>query len=70
MCAGAIIQARIPTVVYGTVDPKAGACHTLYQITTDERLNHQAAVVGGVLASECRVLLQDFFAQQRAQGKK
>lgn len=70
MCAGAIIQARIPTVVYGTTDLKAGACHSLYQITQDSRLNHQAAVLGGVLMDECRLILQDFFAQQRALGKK
>lgn len=70
MCAGAIVQARLPTVVYGTTDPKAGACHTLYQITQDARLNHQAAVLGGVLQEECRIILQAFFAQQRALGKK
>ncbi len=70
MCAGAIVQARMPTVVYGTRDPKAGACHTLYQITCDARLNHQAAVIGGVLADECRAILQEFFLQQRALGKK
>ncbi|MBI1313864.1 tRNA adenosine(34) deaminase TadA [bacterium] len=70
MCAGAIVQARIPTVVYGTTDPKGGACHTLYQITDDERLNHRATVLGGVLQDECRSLLQEFFRQQRALGKK
>jgi tRNA(adenine34) deaminase len=70
MCAGAIVQARLPTVVYGTTDAKAGACHTLYQITTDARLNHQSAVIGGVLADDCRTILQEFFAQQRALGKK
>lgn len=70
MCAGAIVQARIPRVIYGTDDPKAGASHTLYQITSDPRLNHQATVMGGVLQPECRALLQDFFAEQRAQGKK
>jgi len=70
MCAGAIVQARIPTVVYGAADPKGGACHTLYQITTDPRLNHQAAVLGGVLRDECREILQAFFGQQRALGKK
>lgn len=70
MCAGAIVQARIPTVVYGATDPKAGACHTLYQITADARLNHQSTAIGGVLADECRAILQEFFAQQRAQGKK
>src|SRR5262250_1109289 len=70
MCAGAIVQARLPTVIYGTTDPKVGACHTLYRITTDPRLNHQAAVLGGVLAEDCRAILQEFFAQQRALGKK
>jgi len=70
MCAGAIVQARIPTVVYGTEDPKGGACHTLFQITNDKRLNHQASVLGGVLRDECRALLQEFFALQRSLGKK
>ncbi len=70
MCAGAIVQARLPTVVYGTTDSKAGACHSLYQLTDDSRLNHRATVVGGVLREECRALLQQFFAQQRALGKK
>ena len=70
MCAGAIVQARIPTVVYGTTDPKAGACHTLYQITDDARLNHQTTVLGGVLQEECKAILQEFFAAQRALGKK
>lgn len=70
MCAGAIVLARIPTVIYGTTDPKAGACHSLFQITDDTRLNHRAAVLGGVLQPECKSLLQEFFAQQRALGKK
>lgn len=70
MCAGAIVQARIPTVIYGTADPKAGACHSLYQITGDPRLNHQTTTIGGVLQEECRLLLQEFFARQRSLGKK
>jgi tRNA(adenine34) deaminase len=70
MCAGAIVLARIPTVIYGTTDPKAGACHSLFQITDDARLNHRATVLGGVLQPECKGLLQEFFAQQRALGKK
>lgn len=70
MCAGAIVQARLPRVIYGTADPKAGACHTLYQITDDPRLNHRAAVIGGVLEFECRAVLQEFFALQRSKGKK
>lgn len=70
MCAGAIVQARVPTVVYGTADPKAGACHSLFRLTDDPRLNHRATVIGGVLRDECRSLLQDFFLDQRALGKK
>lgn len=65
MCAGAIVQARIPHVVYGCTDPKAGACHTLYQITTDPRLNHRCQVIGGVMADECAAALSDFFAKKR-----
>ena len=70
MCAGAILQARIPTVVFGTTDPKAGACQSLFQITTDSRLNHQCGVLGGVLKEPCKAILQEFFAAQRAKGKK
>ncbi|HUG18929.1 MAG TPA: tRNA adenosine(34) deaminase TadA [Planctomycetaceae bacterium] len=70
MCAGAIVQARIPTVIYGTTDPKGGACHTLYQITEDDRLNHRCTVLGGVLKDESQSLLREFFARQRSLGKK
>jgi len=70
MCAGAIVQARIPTVVYGAPDPKAGACHTLFRITEDARLNHRATVIGGVLQPESQAILQEFFALQRSRGKK
>ena len=70
MCAGAIVQARISTVIYGTTDSKAGACHSVYQITADARLNHQATVIGGVLREECKAILQEFFAIQRSMGKK
>jgi tRNA(adenine34) deaminase len=70
MCAGAIVQARLPRVYYGATDPKAGACHTLFQVTSDIRLNHQAVVIGGLLKDESRTLLQEFFAQQRKLGKK
>lgn len=70
MCAGAIVQARVPVVVYGTTDPKGGACGTLYNITDDPRLNHRCAVLGGVLLDESRSLLQEFFALQRSRGKK
>lgn len=70
MCAGAILQARIPLVVYGATDPKAGAVESLYQLLGDERLNHRAAVVSGVLAEPCGQILSRFFQQQRRLGKK
>ena len=70
MCAGALVNARVPRLVYGCDDPKAGAVRTLYQLCTDPRLNHRLAVTGGVLADECAGLLRGFFAAQRALGKK
>jgi tRNA(adenine34) deaminase len=70
MCAGAIVQARLPLVVYGCTDPKAGACDTLYHIPTDGRLNHRAKVVGGVLGDRCADILSQFFAEKRRQGKR
>ena len=69
MCAGAIVLARLPYVVYGCSDPKAGACHTLYSITTDARLNHRATVVSDVLADRCAAVLSEFFAAKRRLGK-
>ncbi|RMH81885.1 MAG: nucleoside deaminase [Actinomyces sp.] len=65
MCAGALQQARIDTVVYGAADPKAGACGSLYNLAVDPRLNHEFAVVSGVLADECGELLTAFFASRR-----
>ena len=70
MCAGAIVQARIPTVVYGAADPKAGAVHTLYRLLDDSRLNHRCLIVSGVLAQRCGEILTRFFQQQRRAGKK
>ena len=70
MCAGAIVQARIPLVVYGAVDPKAGAVDTLYHLLDDCRLNHRCQVISAVLASECSSALSRFFQQQRKLGKK
>jgi len=70
MCAGAILQARIPTVVYGAADPKAGAVHTLYRLLDDTRLNHRTQSVAGVLADECGQILSRFFQRQRQLGKK
>lgn len=65
MCAGAIVLARLPMIVYGTTDPKAGACDTLYHITSDPRLNHRATVVSSVLADRCAAILTEFFAAKR-----
>jgi tRNA(adenine34) deaminase len=70
MCAGAIVNARIPRLIYGCADPKAGAVTTLFQLCTDPRLNHRVEVIPGVLADECAAMLRDFFKAQRAMGKK
>ncbi len=70
MCAGAILLARIPRIVYGASDPKAGAIDSLYQLLRDTRLNHRAETVGGVLAAECSEMLTRFFEVQRQLGKK
>lgn len=70
MCAGAIILARMPWVVFGCTDPKAGACETLFNITNDPRLNHRATVIGGVLADDCGSILTGFFREKRRMGKK
>lgn len=65
MCAGAIINARIPVVVFGCSDPKAGAVHTLYKLLEDSRLNHRAEVISGVCAENAANLLSSFFADLR-----
>ena len=70
MCAGAIVQARIPRVIYGASDPKAGAVQSLYQLLSDPRLNHRAEIVSGVMASECGRILTEFFEGKRRLGKK
>lgn len=65
MCAGALVLARIDRLVYGCDDPKTGAVRSLYNIVTDERLNHIIDVTAGVLAEECGLILQNFFKQKR-----
>lgn len=70
MCAGAIVLARIPRIVYGADDPKAGACGSVMDVTRHERLNHRVRVDGGVMREECSVLLRDFFVEKRRLGKK
>src|SRR4051794_10549555 len=65
MCAGAIVQGRVARIVFGTDDPKAGACRSLYRLIDDPRLNHRSAWTGGVLKEECRELLAQFFRSRR-----
>jgi tRNA(adenine34) deaminase len=65
MCAGAIVLARIPRLVFGAYDIKAGACGTLYNIPEDKRLNHQVEVIPGILDAECSSLMQDYFRKKR-----
>ena len=65
MCAGAIVLARVPTVVFGAWDPKAGACGSVFDIVRDPRLNHWVEVTGGVREAECAALLHEFFRGHR-----
>jgi len=65
MCAGAIVLARVPRVVYGATDPKAGACGSVLDVLADARLNHRPEVISGLLAPDCGQLLSDFFASRR-----
>jgi len=68
MCAGAIWLARVRRVVFGAWDARAGACGSIFDIVRDPRLNHRAAVRGGVLAEECAALLHEFFQSQRTRS--
>ncbi|HET8922483.1 MAG TPA: tRNA adenosine(34) deaminase TadA [Candidatus Acidoferrum sp.] len=65
MCAGAIIQARVPRLIYGADDPKGGAVRSCFQILSDSRLNHQVEVTSGVLAADCAAVIQAFFSERR-----
>ena len=65
MCAGAIVLARVPRLVYGAADPKAGACGSVLDVIHEPRLNHRVEVAPGVLAEECGELLRAFFAKKR-----
>lgn len=65
MCAGAILQARIPFVVYGARDPKAGAVDSLFQLLSDKRLNHRCQIIGGILDTACAQVLSEFFQLRR-----
>jgi tRNA(adenine34) deaminase len=70
MCAGALVNARVRRLVFGALDPKAGAVRSLYRLVEDPRLNHRLEVVEGVRAGECAALLQGFFRRLRAEGQK
>jgi tRNA(adenine34) deaminase len=70
MCAGAVVLARIPRVVYGAADPKAGAVATLYRLLDDPRLNHRSEVIAGVLAQPCGEILSRFFGQKRRDTRR
>lgn len=70
MCAGALVNARVPRVVYGCDDPKAGAVRSLFNIGTDPRLNHRFELIAGVLANECSAQLSGFFAALRRERAK
>ena len=65
MCAGAIVLSRVPRVIFGCADPKAGAAGSVLDVLAEERLNHRPEVAGGVRADECAALLRDFFAARR-----
>jgi len=69
MCAGALVLGRLDRLVYGCDDPKSGACGSLYNIVTDERLNHRLEVTAGILEKECSEQLQNFFAHRREENK-
>jgi tRNA(adenine34) deaminase len=70
MCAGAILQSRVPQLIYGAPDPKAGAVDSLFRLLDDPRLNHRTEVISGVLGDRCGKMLSDFFKRQRQLGKK
>src|SRR6266700_567136 len=65
MCAGAIIQARVPRLVYGADDPKGGAVRSWFEVLSNPRLNHQVEITSGILAADCVAILQSFFAELR-----
>ena len=69
MCAGALVLTRCGTLVYGAADPKAGACHSLYRIPQDDRLNHRLKVTAGVMEDDAKRLLQEFFKTLRKERR-
>jgi len=69
MCAGAIVLARVPTLVFGAFDPKAGAAGSVLDVLAEPALNHRPRVVAGVMEGECAALLREFFAARRKAGE-
>ena len=69
MCAGAIVLARIPVLVYGASDPKMGACGSIYTICGDRTLNHIVDVTAGIMEAECSAILREFFKSLRENDK-
>jgi tRNA(adenine34) deaminase len=65
MCAGAIVLARIPTLVFGAYDPKSGACGSVLNVTQNVKLNHRVQVIGGIREQKCSLILTDFFKKLR-----
>lgn len=70
MCAGALIQARVRRLVYGTADPKAGAVESVFRVCDSSSLNHRIELTAGVLEDECRALLREFFRTRRSQTQR
>jgi len=70
MCMGAVVHARVSTVVFGAADPKWGAAGSLYNLAADARLNHRPRIISGVCAHACKTLIQDFFQAKRKQSNK
>jgi tRNA(adenine34) deaminase len=69
MCAGAMVLNKIPNLIFGVRDAKAGACESLYRITQDDRLNHRLNVVSGIMENECLMFLQEFFRTLRKERR-
>ena len=70
MCSGAIVQARVENVIYGAKDPKYGCCGSCMDLVSDNKFNHQANVISGVLEDECSSLMRNFFKELRENKKK
>ena len=70
MCSGAIVQARVENVIYGAKDPKYGCCGSCMDLVSDNKFNHQATVISGVLEDECSLLMKNFFKELRENKKK